>query len=148
LNRGGSWNNNANNCRVSNRNNNNPGSNNIGFHCVRSSETAPGWERNSDPAAVLSEPDHVSGPAKTQARPGQVASADAPSNAPGGRFSRGKSGVKPPHSKAGCARKTGWRLLFARSALECADLAALLLFAEKHQRLGIKNHPARGGGRV
>ena len=33
VNRGGSWNNNANNCRVANRNNNNPdnANNNIGF---------------------------------------------------------------------------------------------------------------------
>ncbi|MBT3193721.1 MAG: hypothetical protein HN341_14330 [Verrucomicrobia bacterium] len=37
MNRGGSWNNNANNCRVGNRNNNNPNNanNNIGFRaCV------------------------------------------------------------------------------------------------------------------
>jgi len=34
--RGGSWNNNANNCRVANRNNNTPGNsnNNIGFRAV------------------------------------------------------------------------------------------------------------------
>ncbi|MBN2892649.1 MAG: SUMF1/EgtB/PvdO family nonheme iron enzyme [Bacteroidales bacterium] len=37
VNRGGSWNNNANNCRVANRNNNNPNNynNNIGFRLVR-----------------------------------------------------------------------------------------------------------------
>jgi hypothetical protein len=36
VNRGGSWNNNANNCKVANRNNNNPGNsnNNIGFRLV------------------------------------------------------------------------------------------------------------------
>ena len=36
VNRGGSWNNNANNCRVANRNNNNPdnSNNNIGFRAV------------------------------------------------------------------------------------------------------------------
>ncbi|MBP5442178.1 MAG: SUMF1/EgtB/PvdO family nonheme iron enzyme [Treponema sp.] len=38
--RGGSWNNNANNCRVANRNNNNPNNrnNNIGFRLVRSAQ--------------------------------------------------------------------------------------------------------------
>jgi len=36
VNRGGSWNNNANNCRSANRNNNNPDNrnNNIGFRAV------------------------------------------------------------------------------------------------------------------
>jgi formylglycine-generating enzyme required for sulfatase activity len=40
VNRGGSWNNNANNCRVANRNNNNPTNtnNNIGFRVARSSD--------------------------------------------------------------------------------------------------------------
>jgi len=40
VNRGGSWNNNANNCRVANRNNNNPdnSNNNIGFRLVHSSK--------------------------------------------------------------------------------------------------------------
>jgi hypothetical protein len=39
--RGGSWNNNAQNCRVANRNNNNPGNsnNNNGFRVARSSIT-------------------------------------------------------------------------------------------------------------
>jgi len=37
VNRGGSWNNNANNCRVANRNNNTPdNSNNIGFRACLS----------------------------------------------------------------------------------------------------------------
>ncbi|MBN1666867.1 MAG: SUMF1/EgtB/PvdO family nonheme iron enzyme [Anaerolineales bacterium] len=43
--RGGGWNNNGNNLRVSNRNRNNPDNtnNNIGFRCARSlSQTAPG----------------------------------------------------------------------------------------------------------
>ncbi|MEA3450726.1 MAG: SUMF1/EgtB/PvdO family nonheme iron enzyme [Bacteroidota bacterium] len=36
VNRGGSWNNNAGNCRVANRNNNSPGNrnNNLGFRLV------------------------------------------------------------------------------------------------------------------
>jgi len=40
VNRGGSWNNNANHCRVANRNNNNPtnSNNNIGFRIARSSD--------------------------------------------------------------------------------------------------------------
>jgi formylglycine-generating enzyme required for sulfatase activity len=44
VNRGGSWNNNANSCRVANRNNNNPGNNNnnIGFRIARSSDQR-GW---------------------------------------------------------------------------------------------------------
>ena len=39
VNRGGSWNNNANNCRAANRNNNNPANqnNNLGFRVLRSS---------------------------------------------------------------------------------------------------------------
>lgn len=37
VNRGGNWNNNANNCRTANRNNNNPdnANNNMGFRVVR-----------------------------------------------------------------------------------------------------------------
>lgn len=57
--RGGNWNNNANNCRVANRNNNTPdnSNNNNGFRPVRSSETRrPQWQRDSDPAAVPSVP--------------------------------------------------------------------------------------------
>jgi len=40
VNRGGSWNNNPDNCRVANRNNNNPDNrnNNIGFRLARSSK--------------------------------------------------------------------------------------------------------------
>jgi formylglycine-generating enzyme required for sulfatase activity len=40
VNRGGSWNNSATNCRVANRNNNNPtnSNNNIGFRVARSSK--------------------------------------------------------------------------------------------------------------
>jgi len=40
VNRGGSWNNNASNCRIANRNNNSPdnSNNNIGFRLVHSSE--------------------------------------------------------------------------------------------------------------
>ena len=42
--RGGSWNNNATNLRVSNRNNNEPAerNNNIGFRCVRDEERGRG----------------------------------------------------------------------------------------------------------
>jgi formylglycine-generating enzyme required for sulfatase activity len=42
VNRGGSWNNNAQNCRVSNRNNNDPTNrnNNIGFRLARSSKSS------------------------------------------------------------------------------------------------------------
>lgn len=44
VNRGGSWNNNANNCRVANRNNNSPGNenNNLGF---RLASTTPARTR-------------------------------------------------------------------------------------------------------
>lgn len=41
--RGGSWNNNSNNCRASNRNNNSPGNtnNNIGFRAASTPNTEP-----------------------------------------------------------------------------------------------------------
>ncbi|HPC20482.1 MAG TPA: hypothetical protein PL039_09820 [Kiritimatiellia bacterium] len=43
MNRGGSWNNNANNCRSANRNNNDPGNrnNNLGFRLARAQP--PRW---------------------------------------------------------------------------------------------------------
>ena len=46
--RGGSWNNNASNCRVANRNNNSPGNsnNNIGFRLAHSSITPGGYRVN------------------------------------------------------------------------------------------------------
>ena len=59
--RGGSWNNNANNCRVANRNNNNPDNdnNNLGFRvCLIAQPLDPAWMRSGtkqvvDPVDVL-----------------------------------------------------------------------------------------------
>lgn len=84
--RGGSWNNNANNCRVANRNNNNPtnSNNNNGFRPVRSSETrCLQRQQDSDPVAVLSAPPNA-GWQREQARPVPVGAVDAAPNAPGG----------------------------------------------------------------
>jgi predicted lipoprotein len=52
--RGGSWNNNANNCTVSNRNNNNPDNrnNNNGFRLARSSGTVVDATRDSRTGSV------------------------------------------------------------------------------------------------
>ncbi len=101
--RGGNWNNNANNCRVANRNNNSPGNsnNNNGFRCVRSSETGPAVGRNSDPAAIPSRAHHAR--AKTPPGPPGVSSpVDAGSNAPGGSF-LGAQG----HNPVGVGRHVG-----------------------------------------
>ena len=77
--RGGNWNNNANNCRVSNRNNNNPANrnNNNGFRCVHSSETSPERENDSDPAAVLSAGESTPPSAKPESPSGAGSTAKA-----------------------------------------------------------------------
>ncbi|MCX6868862.1 MAG: RNA-directed DNA polymerase [Verrucomicrobia bacterium] len=83
--RGGNWNNNADNCRVANRNNNSPGNtnNNIGFRTVRSSEDSPQREHHSDPAAIPPAPHRAVWQTKN-ARPVPVVAADPATNAPGG----------------------------------------------------------------
>lgn len=50
VNRGGSWNNNSNNCRSANRNNNDPGNtnNNIGFRVVLAPALAPARQMSHD----------------------------------------------------------------------------------------------------
>jgi hypothetical protein len=56
VNRGGSWNNNARNCRVSNRNNNTPDNrnNNLGFRLVSSPRSSiDGRMASTDQAVVL-----------------------------------------------------------------------------------------------
>jgi Sulfatase-modifying factor enzyme 1 len=52
--RGGSWNNNAENCRVSNRNNNNPDNrnNNIGFRVASSPSSIEGRMASTEQAFV------------------------------------------------------------------------------------------------
>ena len=49
--RGGSWNNNPQNVRVSNRNRNEPTNqnNNIGFRCAGYAERGPVWARGPEP---------------------------------------------------------------------------------------------------
>lgn len=53
MNRGGSWNNNPVNCRVANRNNNDPGNrnNNLGFRLARSSYAS--WMAADEQALFL-----------------------------------------------------------------------------------------------
>lgn len=76
--RGGSWNNNARNCRAAYRNANDPrnANDNVGFRLVRAHEPA-GWPA-PDQTPIASRP---RGPGKPQMGPGvEVAAADAPSN--------------------------------------------------------------------
>ncbi|MEI7908713.1 MAG: RNA-directed DNA polymerase [Verrucomicrobiota bacterium] len=94
--RGGNWNNNAGNCRVSNRNNNNANNanNNNGFRSVRSSEDSPQREHDSDPAAIPPAPSHPAWQSK-RTRPVLVGAADAAPNTPGGscvQFARWEGG--------------------------------------------------------
>jgi hypothetical protein len=69
--RGGSWNNNARNCRSANRNNNNPDNrnNNIGFRLVRLFSSPDQWMLTADPR-TKSRPLHKGQKADT--RPGLV----------------------------------------------------------------------------
>jgi hypothetical protein len=62
VNRGGSWNNNANNCRSANRNRNNPDNrnNNLGFR-VALAQVKAGWPQGTEPAAVPSPQPVVAG---------------------------------------------------------------------------------------
>ena len=52
--RGGNWNNNANNCRVANRNNNSPGNenNNLGFRLVSTIRRPRKWQGRMVPSTV------------------------------------------------------------------------------------------------
>jgi hypothetical protein len=88
--RGGNWNNNANNCRVANRNNNNPSNtNNIGFRSVRSSEGLPQRRQDSDPAAVPSAAFDASWQT-ANSRPGLVDAAETVPSVPGGMCDEGE----------------------------------------------------------
>jgi len=86
VNRGGSWNNNANNCRSANRNRNNPDNrnNNLGFR-VALAQVKAGWPQRTEPAAVPSPQRVVAGQSARERGPVLVAeqvSAKAPGLAP------------------------------------------------------------------
>ena len=116
--RGGTWNNNADNCRVANRNNNSPGNtnNNIGFRPVRSSEETPQRAQDSDPAAIPSATPRAVRQTKN-ARPVPVIAAEAAANAPGGSVWRANSdretGILPvmedSASRLSAHETTGWK---------------------------------------
>ncbi|MBM4398443.1 MAG: hypothetical protein FJ087_22480 [Deltaproteobacteria bacterium] len=58
VNRGGSWNNTARNCRSANRNRNDPGNrnNNLGFRVLRAQAAAGRPGERTDPAVIPSRP--------------------------------------------------------------------------------------------
>ena len=83
MNRGGSWNNNANNCRSANRNRNNPGNrnNNLGFRAAPARVKA-GRPQGTEPAAVPSPQPVVTGQSARERGPVLVAE-EASAKAPG-----------------------------------------------------------------
>jgi len=81
--RGGGWNNNANNCRSANRNNNNPdnSNNNNGFRAVLPPAHRAVGVRPADPDGIPFPPQAGQ---KGNAPPGLVAGSDGPAKTPAG----------------------------------------------------------------
>jgi len=92
--RGGSWNNNANNCRVANRNNNNPdnANNNIGFRAVLPQLTRRDGCLPADPDGILLPQLRDE---KVEAPPGLVAGQEEPAKTPAGRPRRFTGPIAP-----------------------------------------------------
>ena len=119
--RGGNWNNNANNCRVANRNNNSPGNtnNNIGFRTVRNSEEAP-QRALSDPAAIPPAPSHPAWQNETS-RPVPVVAVEAAAMAPWRRFSA-VAAVCDYFSPAGKSRTFSAALMHSTATIPTATV--------------------------